>query len=56
MQKKIANFEHPTEWGEAGAWNFLIKQSNLMQNIFTDFEHPTQGVAMEFIGLAARLD
>ena len=27
-----------------------------MQNIFTDFEHPTQGVAMEFIGLAARLD
>ena len=28
----MADFEHPTEWGEAGAWNFLIKLSNLMQN------------------------
>ena len=35
------DFEHPTEWGEACAWKFLIKLSNLMQNIFTDFEHPT---------------
>ncbi len=36
----LATIYNP-EWGEAGAWNFLIKLSNLMQNIFMDFEHPT---------------
>ena len=30
MQKKIANFEHPTEWVETGVWKILMILSNTM--------------------------